>query len=132
MSFWKSDTFKALQKDWYRRLEEDGFADAESLSGTDLVLKKMSHVMPDTLAYETQKLYYNFLAAMVNEAVFDNEIDKLIMTWRADGMKTSAICEELRKQGKYRCRRTVRVTIRRYEMAWGMREWTAKQLNKYK
>lgn len=134
MTYWKSDNFKALQKEWYERLEESGFEDAEVMVGSNMTLRQSAthpyrHCKGE-LDREMKAAYYNFIAQQIHEEQFEDEVDQLILTWHADGAEVNTICQKLDEAGKRRCRRTVRVTIRRYEMQWGMREYTPRQLNK--
>lgn len=141
MTFWKSQAFKALQKDWYKRLEASGFRDVEKIVGDDMRLREFNPMRSRDpkhadnknkrkLAREMKELYYRLIYHHVQEAIFPTFVDELIMTWHADGRRIKDICAELEKFGEKRCRVTVRITIRRYEMAWGMREYTPKQLNR--
>lgn len=134
MTYWKSQQFKALQKAWYERLEAEGFKDVERIIGDDSVLRLSAAApyrdVPDPFNREMQELYYVVLGQKVHEAEFKNEVDRLILTWYADGRKINFICDELRKLGETRYRGTIRYTIRKYEMKWGMRKYTHHQLNK--
>lgn len=84
----------------------------------------------DNLEIETKTIYYSLLTERIASANFANDIDRLILTWYAEGERIRDICEELEKLGMRRTRGSVRFIIRRYEMAWGMREYTLKQLNR--
>lgn len=79
---------------------------------------------------EAKESYFLQLGARVATSVFQSDVDRLILTMAADGAKIKHITEALEQRGTRRCRMTVRMTIRKYEVAWGLRQWTAKQLNK--
>lgn len=132
MTYWKSREFKTLQDHWYKRLESEGFQDNEVRVGDFVVLKQRA-ARPyrdlGELSRETKECYYRILAQQVQEAEFRNDVDKLVLTWFADGMKIKKICEELERRGIGRCRVAVRFIIRRYEMRWGMRIYSRKELN---
>ncbi len=133
MTFWKTQAFIALQEAWYQRLEAEGFKDAEETVAGELVLRQIAaHPYRGTepLERETKERYFRFLAQQVQEAEFKSEVDRIILIKHAEGEKIKRICEELNKQGQARCRGTIRFTIRKYEMRWGLRQYTAKQLNK--
>lgn len=133
MTFWKSKDFKALQNEWYQRLEELGFQDAEQSIGGDLVLKQRSdhpYKGIDQFSREMKEMYFAILAQKVHEAEFRNEVDCLIMTWHAEGANIKSILQELTRLGKTRGRDTIRWTIRKYEMAWGLKTYTPSQLHK--
>ncbi len=133
MTFWKTQHFKALQKAWYRRLEDEGFADAEEMIAGELVLKQTAQHCyrgTDEITRESKEGYFRLMASLVQEAEFTSEVDKIILTRYAEGKKIKVILEELTSMGKRRCRGTIRYKIRTYEMRWGMREYTPQQLNK--
>ncbi len=133
MTFWKTKEFKALQDAWYRRLESLGFQDAERSIGHEMRLKKLaSHSAyrdADELTIESKTQYFNILSEKINEAEFLSEVDRLVMTWYCDGMNIKHICIELDKLGMKRGRDTIRWTIRKYEMRWGMKQYTPRQLH---
>lgn len=79
---------------------------------------------------EDLETYFRLLSQQVHEAQFRNTVDQWILTWYADGWRIKCICDELARKGHSRARHTVRFIIRRYEMLWGMRTYTAKQLNR--
>ncbi len=133
MSFWKTPAFKALQQAWYARLEKDGFRDAEEIINGEYVLKQIAahpYRGMGHLAIQTKEAYYRLLGLQVQSGEFASEIDRLILTMFADGRRIKDIVGALASLGTPRCRRTVRVTIRKYEMRWGLREYTPGQLNK--
>lgn len=133
MTFWRSKTFRDLQKVWYERLSEDGFKDHEKLVGDEMALRQTAYKAyrgAEELEIETKSMYYSLLSERIISASFSSDVDRLILTWYAEGEKIKIICEELEKLGERRCRGTVRFTIRKYEMAWGMKEYTLKQLNR--
>lgn len=133
MTFWTTQHFKALQKAWYKRLADTGFEDAEVLVGSELRLKQTAIPHPrdsELIRRECKEAYYQFVAQKVQETLFSSDIDRLILVWHADGKKIKHICDALESIGKRRCRQTVRVKIRIYEMKWGLRQYTPKQLNR--
>lgn len=133
MKYWQTPHFKALQRAWYAELAKDGFEDAEELVGADMMLRQIAahpYRNAEELGIKTKEAYYRFLFQRVQGSAFDNDIDCVIMTMFAEGAKIKRIVESLETQGKTRCRETVRYTIRRYEMQWGLRQYTPKQLRK--
>ncbi len=133
MTYWQTQHFKALQKAWYQRLEAAGFEDVEELVNGEMLLKQSAqHVVRnlDEIGLDAKVSYFRALAQNVHEAEFRNEVDKTILTRFADGENITKICEVLSMEGRSRCRHTVRYTIRKYEMNWGIRSYTPKQLHK--
>ncbi len=131
MTFWKSANFKELTKDWYKRLKEDGFRDIEQ---DEEHLKDTSYKAyqgADEIVRETKLLYYTLISQNVGRTSFPNEVDGIILMLHAEGNNIKRICDKLCEYGLSRNRHTVRVTIRRYEMLWGIRQYTPNQLNKY-
>lgn len=133
MTFWKTQSFKALQKEWYQRLKDDGFQDAEEVVDGKSVLKQIaSHVYRNhgLFEIENKEAYYQFISQKVQETVFAKSVDRIIMSRHAEGRLRKHIVEELEEIGEPRCRNTITFRIRKYEMEWGMRQYTPKQLNK--
>lgn len=133
MTYWKIPSFRALQQTWYERLRDEGFQDAEEFVDGEMVLKH-SAVHPcqlkDKTTCETKEEYYRVLAQRAQESSFQNDVDHFILALYAEGKKIKLICEELQKRGTRRCRNTVTFTVRRYEMKWGLRVYSPKQLNR--
>lgn len=132
MTFWRQQQFKALQLEWYKRLEESEFKDAEKIIGEELELKQAAAYLfkgEDEPTWKAREAYFHLMSQQIHEAEFRCEIDEIIMTWHVAGQRIKSICEELDRKGMHRCRHTVRFTIRKYEMRWGLREYTRKQLN---
>lgn len=136
MTFWKRPDFKALQKAWYERLSAEGFEDIERVVGDDLVLRQTASYAyeayggADPITRDSKEAYFNFVAQKVQETVFTRDVDRIILTHHAEGKKIRHICEHLESIGKRRCRGTIRFRIRVYEVKWGLRQYTAKQLNR--
>ncbi len=133
MTFWTTPQFKALQKDWYQRLEQEGFKDAEELIGGDLKLKQSAgypYRDQHPMTREVKEEYFRVLAQMVQESKFRNETDRFILMAHSEGKKAKTICEELQALGVMRFRHSIRFTVRRYEKLWGLRHYTPRQLGR--
>lgn len=133
MTFWKRPEFKALQEAWYQRLDATGFQDAEELIGFECVLRQTAHHAyrgTDDLMRDTKADYYHLVSQKVQETDFGSAVDRLILTRHAEGKKHVHICAELALLGLRRNRKTVRFRIRIYEMQWGLKTYTARQLNR--
>jgi hypothetical protein len=76
--------------------------------------------------------YYRLISQYVSSetTVFRSEVDQYILTRHAEGAKHSAIVSELEARGISKHRHSIRFIIRRYEMAWGIKKYSDKQLNK--
>jgi hypothetical protein len=145
MKFWETDDFKALQKAWYERLEVEGFQDSEALIGDDMLLRDYETHPPPNEADTNRVDYFTAVREMIERTTFDREADRIILTMHAEGATARAIIEKLRlmpprSPPRFRspyshcrhCRNTIRSTIRRYEMRWGLRTYTAKELGDYR
>lgn len=131
MRFWERPDFIALQRQWYAHAQASGFDDAEELIGTEPRLKQTSCLTRNAEMVDQREEYYALLSQKVRGADFSRDVDRIIMEMRADGAKITHICDELRRQGVCRDRRTVRLRIRVYEVQWGLRSYTPKQLGPY-
>ena len=142
MTYWETSSFKALQADWYRRLKEDGFQDAERVvelpqpDGTTKTYLKFkrtsSHAICETTVEqkEQKEAYFRLLGQLVHVSEYESEVDRLILNMFADGERIKKIVETLALFGTSRGRDTVRWTIRKYEMRWGLKEYTQRQLHR--
>lgn len=122
-----------MQEAWYAKLKESGFEDAEEMIAGEMVLKQVAeHVYrgaePEVISAKED--YFRILRDNVRRCVFRSKTDRIILLLRADGAKMNQIADTLMLLGKRRCRMTVRMTIRKYEMEWGIRKYSPKQLNK--
>jgi hypothetical protein len=139
VTYWQTAFFKKLQQAWYAKLEASGFVDAEEQVQGEMVLRQSAtpHSFRDGTATEVtaRAEYYQVLGEMVEAFEFDSEIDRTILTMFAEGAKIRSICEALSRgipslrQRRRRCRGTVRFTIRKYEMQWGLRKYSPRELN---
>jgi hypothetical protein len=133
VTFWETKTFKTLQQAWYRRLKAEGFQDAEEFIAGELVLKQSAancYRGADQTMRVSKEAYYMFVSQQVEQTIFESDVDQLILRMHAEGKKKKHICEQLASIGKRRCRNTVTFRIRIYEMRWGIRAYTPKQLNR--
>lgn len=134
MTFWNKSSFKALQRAWYQRLKDEGFQDAEKLINGRLVLaQSASHPYKghNEVTIQEKETYFMELCQCVYNHEFDDEVDRLVLTWYSQGRKIKEICEDLDQRGELRARNTVRFIIRRYEIAWGLRNYRPNQLNQF-
>ena len=129
MQFWRTKQFQALSKTWELNLKRCGFQDAEvSLKG-DRALKQRatnSYRQASELERDTRLEYYRILGQLTNETKFKNELEKKIMVMHADGHTIKEIVEGLHIS---RDRKTIRYIIRRWQMKWGIRNWSLSQMN---
>lgn len=128
-----------MQDAWYTKLRLEGFEDVEVMVQGELSLRRpdyMHYRVVDedelgTKSASVEAYYYALNQKLEAEiALFRNEVDRLILSCFAMGTKITRIVEILAREGKPRCRNTIMFTIRRYEMQWGLRAYTRKQLNR--
>lgn len=135
MKFWLTKSFRALQRGWYERLAESGFEDAEELVSGEPALKQNAH---HAAPYEhhdrrtAREEYYRMLRSFAAAEAFDSEIERTIMILAAEGTRQKEIEATLNQMGirrpprflaaERRCRESIRLTIRKYERRWGIRE----------
>jgi len=133
--FYLTNEFKSLSKEWDQKLESEGLGDVEkSLDGGRVLRQRSSNVyrQMDRTTIEAKEIYFQQLNSCLQAADFDSEIDKIVMSLKAQGAKIIEICAYLTEIGKSRYRKTVRLIIRKYEDRWGIRIWRPEQLNYYR
>lgn len=128
------EEFKKLQLEWYRVLSESGFNDIEELKDGELILKESASFCyrhtPNTFDIFMKEEYYRIIAQCVQDqdTKFKNETHRYILIRHSEGAKIKTIGEELKDRGCARDRKTIRLIIRRYQMAWGLKNYGPKQL----
>lgn len=134
MNYWETTAFKEMQKEWYAKLKESGFEDAEKYCGEHEVIKQRAanaYANQHDVRVSAKQEYFSILRRNVEEHDFERAIDKVIMCMIADGKKIPEIQTALQIMGEYRCRNAITLIIRRHEIRWGMKTYTDKQMNKY-
>jgi hypothetical protein len=131
------DEFRRLQQEWYKRLADEGFKDIEKPHGEDFILLQTAGYCfreTDSFAKEMKEEYFRCVSQMAEDpdTDFRNDIDRHILRRHAEGAKIKVIIQELDSMDMSRTRESVRTIIRRYEMAWGLRQYTDRMLRKYK
>lgn len=129
--FYQTPEFEELSEEWEKKLEAEGLADAEKSIGRQRTLKQNAtnvYRQMDPVRRQAKELYFQQLGKCLHSACFDSGVDRVVMVLRAQGSKIVEICEALAELGMCRYRRTVRLTIRKYEHRWGIRIWKPEQL----
>jgi len=128
VKFWRTKEFRILSKDW----NDLDIEDIEVEIKGEKQLKQRatnSYRQATPLERETRLEYYCLLSSLALNTIFPNELEKLVMNLHADGLSMREIIDEIKKQGFIRERQTIRYIIRRWQMNWGIKSWTPKQMN---
>ena len=124
MEFWRTKGFKKLQLVWNEKLKESGFKEElENIAST-------SYGKASPLERETRLEYYLKVEECFNKTIFDDPAECIIMGLHAQGCDSREIGVKLLEAGISRHKRTILYTIKRYQMKWGIRSWTPKQMKK--
>ena len=129
--FFQTKEFKELSKIWEEKLNREGLCQIEKQIGEKRVLVQNSsnvYRQMESTRREAKEIYFQRLGACIYQAHFDCQLDRIIMTLKADGATITEICIQLLELGMSRYRRTVRLIIRKYEDRWGIRSWKPEQL----
>ena len=130
--FWRTKKFKTLIVVWNKKLEESGFNDAEIELKGDRALKQRatnSYRQASELERESRLEYYSFLGYLAHNTNFIDEVEKLIMIRHSEGAEDKEIVEELKNIGVSRHRQTVSYVIKRWQVKWGVKNWSLRQRN---
>lgn len=119
----KTEQFRKLQKEWYDRLEKEGFKDIESEKG---FLKEWSswfdtHYTAQT--FESKRQYYVFAERFLLAYSFENNIEKKIWECHCEGKSIRATVEILKRDGvefyyKNKVNKIIRHLISRMNSHW--------------
>jgi hypothetical protein len=129
---WRTKSFKNLLKTWNKKLEQTGFVDAEVELKEDRSLKQRatnSYRQATELERDSRLEYFRIIGNLANNTKFPNDVEKLIMLRHSEGETINSILKEVKSNNGPRNRKTVRFTIRRWQMKWGIKYWTLKQMN---
>ncbi len=129
--FYQTKAFKKLAEAWEEKLAKEGLPDIEKTIGEVQGLKQSAtHVYQqmERDRIEAKEKYFRDLSSNIHTTNFDNDIECIVMTLKADGARICEICQALEAIGQKRYRRTVRLIIRKYEHKWGIRIWRQDQL----
>jgi DNA-binding NarL/FixJ family response regulator len=120
----RSKELRELQKQWYQKLEDDGFVDVEKRRRSSNVYTSDVKNGHHEVTREAKQRYYELLAHAYNtEQAFVSEDHRLIMKLASQGYSPGEIALAVPRD-----RKTIRIIIRRYENKWGVRQWTRKQM----
>lgn len=132
MRFWQKPEFKALQRDWYNKLEELGHIDEEwLLENGELHLKAnpVSRGRLTSLQIKNGLNYFTALWEKIGAELFESDVDRIILELYGGGARIKEIEEYLANRDQRRARNTIRFIIRKYEHKWEIKQYTRKQLN---
>lgn len=124
---WKNRQLKIQLKVWNEKLKQSGFEDAEVELKNDRALKQRAtnaYRQASPLEREARLDYYRILGHLSQNTEFTTELERNVMTLYANG---STICEIAGQINRHR--QTIRHIIRRWQMRWGIRHWSPKQMN---
>lgn len=130
--FWRRRNFKLLSQTWNKKLEESGFQDAEVEIRGDRSLKQRAvnaYRQAPRLERETRLEYFMFLGYLAHNTMFPSQIEKYIMIRHADGATIQEIAFEIDRIGISRTTKTIGRIIRRWQMKWGVKSWSLKQMH---
>jgi hypothetical protein len=120
--YWTTKKFKKLQDVWNKRLEQDGFRDAEKNSrGVERNLIAHSNPFRHSTSdeVEVKQEYFERMSHKAYNALSKaNPLDRLTMTRYVEGTMIKDIVKELRARGMYKPRQTVSKIIKKYEKLW--------------
>lgn len=119
--FWNTDRFKWLQREWEIKLKESGFKDIEDENGRLKQNAANSYRTSIHAVIDGKQRYFELLGQWHHERDFKNDIERLVMQRRSEGVLIKDILMELESIGKKRHWDTVRLIIRFYERKWGIK-----------
>lgn len=121
LKFWRTPRFKSLQSEWERKLKESGFIDVER-EGKLIQNAPNSYRTKVEVMIEAKRRYYDLLGQGVHEEPdFRDDVERYIITRRAEGVQIKQIGIELKATGHRNSVETIRLTLRHYEKKWGIK-----------
>ncbi len=123
--------FRELQDEWYEKLRETGFEDAEK-SGNLRQSAAHNHWTVSALDKQQREEYYRVVYDAVhnNKNEFQSWSDRVIMHLHSEGKTNSEIAQIMRSSKLSPVNReTIRKVIRTYLDSWGILSFTEEQLD---
>jgi histone acetyltransferase (RNA polymerase elongator complex component) len=123
--FWQTSKFKSLQKKWDDKLRSSGFQDAEKTIDGEKYLKFDQEYTNADNRWE----YFDQLEKKSLDAVYDSELERIILNRLIAGISQTQLIEDLYQEGikprtgKKFSRNTIRNILRKYVTRWGIRSW---------
>lgn len=124
--FWETNEFKELEKEWYRKLEENKFLDIEKKKNGESFLRQRSgYCYRRTIQNQVsaRQEYYELMAqCFQSEFRFKDEIEEYVMEKTAHGGSINEISRVLRNINERYHRGTIRLIIQKFEARWGIKK----------
>lgn len=109
-------SLKALQKEWYKKLKDDGFTDIENDEDHLKFYNSQfaaQFVERDSYVWEAKAEYYRMAEHFLHEYEFESELEKVIWEYHANALSYRDIAKVLKKLKlvKKTNRTTVYITV---------------------
>lgn len=101
----KKQDFKTLQAKWYVKLKKSGFEDQEDENGNLKFWSQKFHQNYKRFqggGWQTKAEYYRLAELFLTEYKFQDEADKVIWEYHANGMSTYDIADTFKKAKVYK------------------------------
>ena len=116
--YWRTQKFRSLQKKWEKKLKDSGFVDMEDAKARLRQNAGNSYRTRSHTLINAKREYYEMLGFWQHETGFKDDVERLVMELKADGIMIKDICLVLKGAGERCHRQTVRWIIQRYEAKW--------------
>lgn len=126
VKFYETKRFKELEAEWEQRLAETGFKDAEKKIGNSRDLKQYAENVYQSARHDARDKYFDLLSECFLKEIF---LEHKIMQDYVAGKRRVEILKELLASGVSIEYETIRFIIRRYEYRWGIKNYSARQMN---
>jgi hypothetical protein len=90
LTVYDTTSFKKLKKEWYSKLAQGGWVDAED-DLERLTVYHNSKFSTDPLAFASQQRYYELAAQLLHSYKFESSLDKYIWTLHCQGYSNTSI-----------------------------------------
>lgn len=121
--FWQTEKFKHIERVWEEKLRQSGFEDIENNVGRLKQNAANSYRTSIVTVIENKLRYFELLGHHLHEESFMDEVHKLVMQRRSEGVTIKNIGIEIKQiWGKRSYRGTIRKIIQHYEMKWKIRK----------
>lgn len=123
-AFWKTQAFKILNEEWYGKLDNTGFIDAEKKNRDSLISNICPKFRTDLLReIEQRQEYFRILGHLVHDTIYESQMDFFIMIRYSEGKTIKEITIEALSGGFNLDRKKTGQIINRWLSSWGINNW---------
>ena len=97
-----SSEFKALKNEWYQKLKDEGFKDAENDFGLKVYHAAAFSRETNAIKNETKETYFTLAQHFLQSHKFESSLHELIWAYRCEGLSFRNIAKKVNASGLHK------------------------------